>query len=576
MSLEETKARLLAASNTSEGLLAQIYDSYIQELESEEKLLAKALSELHNSGGIDLIKLVEGVDRNAFGDGFFTILLAFENALPSLNANVEDVLHCLVTLKRQADTGGLFGAFGRFCSMEPHRPRNSIDFIMTQNERDEYGLFLASSILAYDSEHVADAIQMTKNLRAIGNNTVRDQIYCTLGKLDVDDANAKVIWEILCNSASVERDDGCRATMLRSILYFGEGFPSYWSQIEDLLIVFVEEASPEVLHAISDILAFQRVELPNNIFHLMIKQLSNVSSEHNRTISNIDYVLVKLVKTHSSSLAVELLESTLALGVSIADLGYFSRELLSKHRDLLNHITTRWFLSGETSLCHSVLELLQTVTSKDIELKAELVLIDDDVRQVFASRKAVGWLFMRPIAAASFILSIYEVASTTSRKNLEEILYDPLLLSYPGELKRFLQLCVKQDVQEKLCGNLLEKLEDYHADIEKISGMKELMAPSENLSTYWKDANKEMESAYENASKFSILRDIATTQTLLYGNSSIYYLHQGDGTRVRQEMKMQSFSHSTEMPRLNVLDPESLDYTLRIFRYERMKDEVNS
>lgn len=49
-----------------------------------------------------------------------------------------------------------------------------------------------------------------------------------------------------------------------------------------------------------------------------------------------------------------------------------------------------------------------------------------------------------------------------------------------------------------------------------------------------------------------------------------------DGQPSRQEMQMHSFSHSAEMPTLNILDPESLDYSLRIFRCERMKNEINS
>lgn len=85
-----------------------------------------------------------------------------------------------------------------------------------------------------------------------------------------------------------------------------------------------------------------------------------------------------------------------------------------------------------------------------------------------------------------------------------------------------------------------------------------------------------MQKAHEKASESSIFEIIATKQRLLYGNSSIYYVHMGDGKSVRQEAQMHSFSHSTEMPRLNVLDPESLDYVLRIYRYGRMKNEANS
>ncbi|MEZ9765279.1 hypothetical protein AB4354_22270 [Vibrio splendidus] len=576
MSLEETKVRLLTASETADGLLAQINDLYIQEVQTKKKVLNDALSVLHNSGEIDLVKIVGSIDKSLRGHDFFTILHAFEDALPSLDASVEDVLNCLVHIMQQAGSGGAYGAFERFCSVEAHRSRDSVEFILAQSELSAYAPFLSSSILAYDSDRVTEAIQTTESLIANRNEMVRSQAYFTLGRLNVGETQANAIWGLLSNSVSNERESGCCASILRATLYFGEKFPSYWPQIEHLLLTYVEVTPPEVLHEISDIVAFQRVNLPESVLCLLVKQLTNVSSEHNHTISNINYVLVKLLEKDSSLIAVELLEAILAAGVEINELGYFSRELISKHQELLNHVITKWFLSGVPSLCHGVLDLLHDVTDNDIELKAEVALLDNEEKQIFVSNKAVGWLFTRPIAAASFILSIYETASRTTRKELEQVLYEPLLLSYPGELKRFFHSCIDKGFQAHLCECLLGKLQAYHSDIEKVNGLKELMAPRENLSVYWKESNKNMQEAYEDASRGSFIDMIATKQTLLYGNSSIYYVHRGGGEQVRQEMQMQSFSHSAEMPTLNVLDPESLDYILRVYRCERMKNEVNS
>lgn len=576
MSLEETKASLLAASETADGFLAQIHDLYIQEIRAEEKTLKEALSELHNSGEIDLVAIISGVDKSSNGHDFFTILHAFENALPFLDAGLEDVLRCLLHLTQQAGRdlaiGGVYGAFERFCSVEAHRPSDSVGFILAQSELSAFAPFLSSSILAYGSDSVTDAIQTTECIIANSNEVVRSQAYFTLGRLKVDETQANVIWELLSSSASGERESGCCASILRATINFGDAFPSYWSQIEDFLLTFVEGAPPEVLYEISHIVAFQRADLPEGVLGLLVKQLANVSPEHKGIIDNVDHILVNLVEKGASPLALKLLESTLNVGVKFPQLDYFSRELLSKHRELLNHIVTKWFLSGDSTLCHGVLDLLHDVTGKDVELEAEVALLGDEVKQVFVSHKAVGWLFTRPIAVASFILSIYETASKTTRKELEQVLYDPLLLSYPGELKRFFQSYIDKSFQASLCERLLGKLHAYHSDIEKVSGLKELMAPRENINVYWKESNKSMQAAYEDASRGSIIDLIATKQTLLYGNSSIYYVHRGDGEQVRQEMQMQSFSHSTEMPRLNVLDPESLDYVLRVYRCERMKE----
>ncbi|MFN2862892.1 hypothetical protein ACKUEO_25935, partial [Escherichia coli] len=91
-------------------------------------------------------------------------------------------------------------------------------------------------------------------------------------------------------------------------------------------------------------------------------------------------------------------------------------------------------LGGEKQYCHEILDLLHDATGEEIELKAELDLLDNDIKQVFISRKAIGWLFTRPVETAKFILSIADVASENTIEKLEGILYFPLLLSYPGEL----------------------------------------------------------------------------------------------------------------------------------------------
>ncbi|WP_283710933.1 hypothetical protein [Pseudoalteromonas prydzensis] len=578
MSLEKTKARLLAANETAEELLSQVKDLYVEEIRSKEEVLKDALSQLHNAGEIDLIKLVREVDKSSNSYDFFTVLHVFENVLPSLDASIEDVLRCLLHLTQQAGRdlaiGGVYRAFQHFCSVEAHRPRDSVGFILAQSELSAYSPFLSSSILAYGSDCVTDAIQTTENLIANKNEMVRSQAYFILGRLDVGEAQANDIWELL--SGSSERESGCCASLMRATISFGDAFPSYWSRIEKFLLMFVEDSPSEVLYEISNIVAFMRVELPESVLRLLLKQFANVSTEHKGIIDNIDHILVNLVEKGEFPQALKLLESILTAGVKFPQLGYFSSELLSKHQKLLNHIVTKWFLSGDSLLCHGVSDLLNDVSGKDVELEADMVLLGDEVKQVFVSHKAVGWLFMQPITATGFILSVYGTASTTARENLEKVLYEPLLLSYPGKLKLFFQSCVNKGIHADLCERLLGKLQAYHSDIDKVSELKELMAPRENVSTYWKKFNSDMQAAYENTSKGVLSELIATKQTLLYGNSSIYYVHKGDGEQIRQEMQMQSFSHSTEMPRLNVLDPESLDYILRFYRYERMKNEANS
>lgn len=576
MPLEETRCALLNARENVENLLTLINELYKQQIKSEDTFLTEALSELHNTGEIDLLKILEAVNDTSYKNNFYAIMRVVETTLPSLDANVEDVLHCLTKLTELADGHIVYGAFECFCRVDNSRPRDSLDFILRQTETDSYAPFIFYTIMAYDSGQIAESIQVIKNLIANSNEVIRNQAYSVLGKLNVTENWASTIWDIIKSSAINEHDDSCRASILRSALHFGHIFPSYWPHIENLLVAFVEEVSPNILNVISNTISPQQLNIPNSIQEILIKQLCKISPEHSDIISNIDYLLVNLVKKELYDIAIELLESILLCGVEFKSLSYFSNQLLGEHTNFNNHIITKWFLYGGETLCNNISILLHNIAGRDIELHADMTLLDNEEKKIFVSRKAIGWLFTRPIAAASLILSISESASKDTIKTLEDILYDPLLLSYPGELKKLFQTCIDKNEHNYICKLLLDKLESHNLDILRASGLKELTAPSKNIELYWKNFEKDMQESYEEASKNSFFRLIGTPKRLLYGNSSIYYIHQKEGQPSRQEMQMHSFSHSAEMPTLNILDPESLDYALRVFRCERMKNETNS
>ncbi|BEE17462.1 hypothetical protein VAWG006_17150 [Aeromonas enteropelogenes] len=576
MSLEETRCTLLNERGNVENLLILINEIYRKQIKSEGIFLTEALSELHNTGEIDLLKIFEAVNDTSYKNNPYVIMRVVETTLPSLKAKVEDILPCLTKLTDLASGHIVYGAFECFCRVDNSRPKDSVDFILKQTELDSYAPFIYYAIMAYESGQIAERIQIVKALIANDNEVVRNQAYSVLGRQNITENWASSVWDIIKSSAINEHADSCRASIFRSIVHFGNIFPSYWPHIESLLASFVEGASLNILHAISNTIAFQQISIPDSIQKLLIKQLHTISPEQSHIISDIDYLLVNLIKKELYDTAIELLESILSYGVEITSLSYFSRELLGEYTNLRNHIITKWFLHGEKALCHNISILLHNIAEKDFELHADMTLLDNEEKKVFVSRKAIGWLFTRPVATASFIMSISRSAHQYTIETLEEILYDPLLLSYPSELKKLFQTYIDNNEQEYICKPLLDKLEAHNLDILKVSGLKELTAPSKNIDLYWNDFEKDMQKSYEEASKNSFFRLIATPKRLLYGNSSIYYVHQMDEQSSRQEMQMHSFSHSSELPTLNILDPESLDYSLRVFRCERMKNEINS
>ena len=118
-------------------------------------------------------------------------------------------------------------------------------------------------------------------------------------------------------------------------------------------------------------------------------------------------------------------------------------------------------------------------------------------------------------------------------------------------------------------------LNQYNEDAHLTSDINELKSPSENAHAYWKEFNRKFEDARENGRK-SFIQDLFTTQHLLYGNSTAHYVYDKSGAQQRSELQMSSHSYSSELPKLNVIDPYGLDYMLRMFRVERLINEANT
>jgi hypothetical protein len=155
---------------------------------------------------------------------------------------------------------------------------------------------------------------------------------------------------------------------------------------------------------------------------------------------------------------------------------------------------------------------------------------------------------------------------------MANILFDPLLINYSGELSDWLSERAKDasDPAQPVIVDLLSRLEAYIDGLRKAGRIKELR-PSERERLIENHRQHEsMRQAYKQAEKKSVFMSIVSRSVLLYGTRSISYFKGSDGKKQRNEMKLHSISHSVESPRLDILEPFDLDYTLRVFRAMRV------
>jgi hypothetical protein len=196
-----------------------------------------------------------------------------------------------------------------------------------------------------------------------------------------------------------------------------------------------------------------------------------------------------------------------------------------------------------------------------------------DIRIVFCARKVIGYLFMRPVSAASLVLSLLEhIDDKEAQVELESLLFDPLMLNYSGAVRKYLleQMSTRLESVRSSIKRAIDALERYIEDLRSVPELPALHPSQSQKAAQQLHFSAQMTKAYEQAQQQSVLLSLVTKSVILYGNRSIHYITSPDGESHRQELQMASHGSEFEVPRQSVVDPGGLDMMLRIFRNEKV------
>jgi hypothetical protein len=291
------------------------------------------------------------------------------------------------------------------------------------------------------------------------------------------------------------------------------------------------------------------------------------------TITNIDAAASKLIRHKRLDEALRLVAPLIAAHeelTSMETLDGTSRALLRLPPDQLAQVMMGWLLSLDRNLGAATMSLVgdhHGDTPLVIEL-GDTALDLEDADRILLAHRAIGWLFIHSITTASLLLGLLKGASAPATHAICDILFDPLLINYSGELAEWLTERAKTaaDAERAVITGLLARLEAYIEGLRKAGRIKELRPSERERLIERHRQHQSMQEAHTSAEKKSVFMSIASRSVLLYGNRSISYFEGPDGKMHRNEMKLHSFSHSVEAPRLDILEPFDLDYTLRVFR----------
>jgi hypothetical protein len=299
--------------------------------------------------------------------------------------------------------------------------------------------------------------------------------------------------------------------------------------------------------------------------------LEAVNPEHLGTVRILDMGIRHLLGTKSEILALGLLAAMLRDGkLTVENFQSTIHELKNGNPQRLYQLIVHWFLSGSIELCRSVGELVGIDKERAFDTNVQPLKLTP-LQQIFLCRKAIGFLFLRPVACSSIIVSVLRAGDRDVKGPVTELLFDPILLNYGGDVRDYLKQIPAVDPAYGAVQSALTKIEGFYAGLKAAGTIKELHPSEYQRDVVRQRTRDEMQTASKKAVSKSVLLNLVHRSTILYGNRSLTYVTDHDNSQRAIPMDLKSLSVSFELPRREILDPVGLDHMLRVFRAEKLK-----
>lgn len=558
-----------------------VYSSLSAQREERDGLTHE-LAAIHNEGLVDVVAAFDGLKSNVGGPDFFLTRHVFEETLPQLNAPVEPVMRCVLRLCQEAGqdmaAGMIFNGYLEFCAKDVARSREALALI--ESDPDALADMLAATVAA--GSQLDNRFFLTETLRLIRHpdTEFRRRAVFAMARIhwpegaSVPDTAITALEETVAE----ETDDRILASAIKSAFALFVQDKAFGVRTVTLIGAALTKGDEYTLHAASELLWLNTKDLPPTLLQLLLTHLKQVKPENGGTLNNIDLGIAHLLKRDDQEQGLQFLEELLAthggrLKIKILDR---AAAQIRESAPLVSKVLTRWFQSGERALCEAVQEIAGTHHGNDlrIEIDASELKPADHVHILFIARKAIGYFFMKPVTAASVVISLMRHAPDDETLDaLAELLFDPLLLNYPGSMRDYVEEQggresgkVKETIE-----NALASIDQYLEVLHAVPELPALHAGQFQRETYRRYMSESMTKSMKAAEKKSVFFGLFARSTLLYGNKSINYIYAGDGESRRMETPLTSHGVSMEFPRMHNIDPYGLDYMLRVFRVERFR-----
>lgn len=561
----------LAEQLRTRGLVGTLVDRECPSRDDNHAELLEALATILNGADSPPIDLqIEEVLTELEGPCFFLVQHVLCELIPLLDVDQDVLLRFVARLVEAGGNDLAAGtpseAFGEWTKRDSGR---ATALYAAARSGDE----LAQKQLATVLRMNADIDEALEFVRADDARETTLAAIAALGAIGSGGRYVEVLAELLQGAASND-DDVSLHSLESAYRASAQRKTSAPDEFDEQLDRVLQTHSPFAIHLAANLLWLHKDGLSEDATDLCLNAAVHVDPKNVGTISTIDRATYKLVDDRHIKRVVRLLGELIDRSEGRITLEAFPstyHALGNAGSDVLGSAVVYWLLEGGVHTRRCVADEVSSVGNDEPPFTVESsALPPDPSDQLFLCRKAVGWFFVDPLAAVVIPLAVLRDGSPDITEDVFELIYDPILLSYGGKLKNYLERHVS-DGKANASGlaDLLARkteLQDAMEGIERLVELHPTETQRDAERVQWHD---QMERGMEQGRRRSILTDLFTTQYILYGRSSLTPIHDGDGNTRLSATEMKSFSVSSELPLLNIVDPVGLDRTLMHLKLER-------
>ena len=499
---------------------------------------------------------------------FFSVQHVLCDLIPLLNVD-QGVLLAFVT--RLVDAGGddltagdPSTAFGEWTKQDATR---AVKVYKAARCGDSFALRHLSIVLKMH-EDISESLVFVQS----DERKAKLSAISALGSMDLGERYEEVLGTLLQEASSDDEEIALHSlkTAYRAASARRSFLPTGFD--EQLERVF-HTRSPFAIHLAADLLCLYRGSLTEKAINLCFDAVSDVDPNSKGTISHIDLAAAQLVDNGCTEKVVRLLNKLLDRAEGQVTLDAFDNTYYALQKaglDVLGSAVVYWLLNGGTYTRNCLANKVCSVGQDNPPFSVPAAYLPPESSdQLFLCRKAIGWFFMDPLAAIVIPLAVLRNGSPDIAKEVLELIYNPLLLSYSGKLKDYLvRYMENDDVNGSGLAELLARKKAFQDAMTGIERLVELHPNEMQREIDYLQRTEQTKRSMEEASRKSILRELFNEQYILYGNRFLTQIRiNGEETNL-VEHEMNSFSISSELPLLDIVDPVGLDYQLSYFKFE--------